>query len=92
MIEAAKMGVRPRWLIPHQPGKKIVQYWARHLEFDPENVLTTLDFCGNMSAANLPFTLHHFMREEPRIQTGDVVLFLGVGSGMHSGGLLWKVT
>ncbi len=89
----AETGYLPKdvdWLICHQVGVKAMQGWCRSLELDPSKLLSTYMSTGNCMASNMPLVLAHFVREEPRIKRGDVVLFYALSSGYHASAMLWR--
>ena len=87
------------WFLAHQPGTRLPRIWAKSLGIPPERLLSTYDECGNMSAVNIPMTLHRYATagddgsrpnaEEPRLKQGDRLLLFAPGSGLHVSAMLW---
>ena len=71
------------WTITHQPGMNIIQKWHALLGLSTEHNLNTFNMYGNMSAANIPVTLDHFLNVDPKIQRGDIILAFTAGAGIH---------
>lgn len=78
------------WFICHQPGVRMIQKWCDMLEIPMSKNLNTVAQTGNISAANIPYIIHHYTQVEPRIKRGDTLLFFSPGGGMHYGAVLWK--
>lgn len=71
------------WTITHQPGMNIIQKWHDLLGIPTERNLNTFNLYGNMSAANIPVTLNHFLNVDTKIQRGDIILAFTAGAGIH---------
>ncbi|MCE9600270.1 MAG: hypothetical protein K8S54_20090 [Spirochaetia bacterium] len=76
--------------IAHQTGKKMLQIWAKRIGIPQEKILDTFELFGNMSAVNIPATLHHFTMIHPRIKRGDTLLLFAPGAGLHLAATVWK--
>lgn len=90
-IEAA--GLAPEdidWFIAHQPGERMLKIWAKALGIAPEKILHTYSERGNMSAVNIPTTLHEFTKTQPKIERGDRLLFFAPGAGLHVAAMCWR--
>jgi 3-oxoacyl-[acyl-carrier-protein] synthase-3 len=72
-------------LIPHQANLRIVNAIAKklHAEGAREDMVVADDIIhsGNTSAASIPMALDH-MRDDGRVQSGDVALLVGFGAGL----------
>ena len=82
----AKNGLRPTdvtWTFTHQPGVTAILKWHEMLDMPLEKNLNTFAMYGNMSAANIPVTFHHYLTVEPRIRRGDIILAFTAGAGIH---------
>ncbi len=78
------------WMIAHQSGRRLPRIWARSLGIPTERLLSTYEEAGNLSAVNIPLTLHHYTVTEPKIQPGDRILFFAPGAGLHTAAMLWR--
>ena len=61
----------------------IIQKWHDLLGIPTERNLNTFNLYGNMSAANIPVTLNHFLNVDAKIQRGDIILAFTAGAGIH---------
>ena len=71
------------WTITHQPGLNAMRKWHELLKIPVKKNLNTFEAYGNMSAANIPVTLDHFLCVEPKIKRGDIILSFTAGAGIH---------
>jgi 3-oxoacyl-[acyl-carrier-protein] synthase-3 len=78
------------WLIPHQANVRIIEATAKKLGMPMSKVLVTVDRHANTSAASIPLAFDLAMRDG-RIQTGQRVLFEGVGGGFTWGAALVRL-
>ncbi len=78
------------WFIPHQVGTSMMHRWSKSLGFSQEACLHTFNEAGNMSAVNIPYSLHKYIYEDPKIKKGDICLFMAAGAGIQSAACLWK--
>ena len=76
------------WTISHQPGINAIERWHDMLGIPAEKNLNTFTLYGNMSAANIPVTLNHFLTMEQRIGRGDMILAFTAGAGIHCAAML----
>ncbi|MBL8021036.1 MAG: hypothetical protein JNM27_15300 [Leptospirales bacterium] len=86
-------GIKPEeinFFIAHQTGKKMLQIWAKRIGIAAEKILDTFEVFGNMSAVNIPATLHYFTSISPRIKRGNTLLFFAPGAGLHLAATVWK--
>lgn len=75
------------WLVPHQANYRIIQASARKLNLPLEQVVLTLDYTGNTSAASVPIALDVAIRDG-RIQPGQLLLLEAFGGGFAWGSAL----
>jgi len=78
------------WTITHQPGVPAILKWHELLDIPVEKNLNTFSLYGNMSAANIPITLDHFLNKEKKIKSGDLVLMFTAGAGIHAAAALYR--
>ncbi|MBT7410037.1 MAG: ketoacyl-ACP synthase III, partial [Methylococcales bacterium] len=77
------------WLIPHQANIRIIQATAKKLKMPMENVVVTVPFHGNTSAASVPLALDVAVRDG-RIKRGETILMEAFGGGFTWGSVLAK--
>jgi 3-oxoacyl-[acyl-carrier-protein] synthase III len=72
------------WLVPHQANMRIISATAKKLNLPMQQVVTTLDYTGNTSAASVPIALDVAIRDG-RIKRGDKLLLEAFGGGFAWG-------
>lgn len=77
------------WLIPHQANKRIIDAAAKYLEMPEDKVIVNIAEYGNTSAASIPMALSEAL-EAGKIQSGDVIVFVGFGGGLSWGAVTWR--
>lgn len=75
------------WLIPHQANRRIIEATAKKLSMPMEQVVMTLEYTGNTSAASVPIALDWAVRDG-RIQRGQRLLLEAFGGGFAWGSAL----
>ncbi|RUO44049.1 3-oxoacyl-ACP synthase [Aliidiomarina taiwanensis] len=75
------------WLVPHQANYRIIQATAKKLKMPMEQVILTLEYTGNTSAASVPIALDVGIRDG-RIQRGHKLLLEAFGGGFAWGSAL----
>ncbi len=75
------------WLVPHQANMRIIKATAKKLQMPMEQVVTTLSYTGNTSAASVPIALDVAVRDG-RIQRGQRLLLEAFGGGFAWGSAL----
>ncbi|MGI5912515.1 MAG: beta-ketoacyl-ACP synthase III [Syntrophomonadaceae bacterium] len=75
------------FFVPHQANLRIIKSAMRYMNIPEEKVFINLDRCGNMSAASIPVALS-MAEAEGRLKPGDLVLTVGFGAGLTSGGAI----
>jgi 3-oxoacyl-[acyl-carrier-protein] synthase-3 len=78
------------WFLGHQASQRLLLKWCAALSIPEERCLSTFPQVGNLSAVNIPMTLAHFVRDEPRVKRGDTLMFFSPGAGMHLAAMLWR--
>lgn len=79
-----------KWVICHQPGMPAIERWHDLLEISLEKNLNTYDLYGNMSAANIPITIDHYLNHKPLLKNDDLVLLFSAGAGIHVVATLYR--
>lgn len=82
---------RVDYLVPHQPGIKMLEEVAKRVELPFEKVVTVMDKYANTAAASIPIALDSLVKSG-KLQGEDMLLLASVGSGWTWGaGLIkWK--
>ncbi|EKE86948.1 beta-ketoacyl-ACP synthase III [Idiomarina xiamenensis] len=75
------------WLVPHQANLRIISATAKKLKMSMQQVVVTLDYTGNTSAASVPIALDVAIRDG-RIQRGQRLLLEAFGGGFAWGSAL----
>ena len=74
-------------IVPHQANKRIISAVTEKLKVPMDKVFLNISKYGNTSAASIPIALHE-ARECGRIQPGNLILLMVVGSGLTWGATL----
>jgi len=69
-----------KYLVPHQPGIKMLHTIADTIGLSRDKVITIMDKYANTAAASIPIALH-YMCNNYDIQSGDYILLATIGSG-----------
>ncbi|RUO81357.1 3-oxoacyl-ACP synthase [Idiomarina tyrosinivorans] len=75
------------WLIPHQANRRIIAATAKKLRMPMDQVIMTLDYTGNTSAASVPIALDVAVRDG-RVKRGHRLLLEAFGGGFAWGSAL----
>ena len=73
-----------KWMIPHQPGHKILFKTAEILDFPIEKIVFNMEKYANTASASIPMALDKLYKEG-NISNGDVLMLLSVGAGWTYG-------
>jgi 3-oxoacyl-[acyl-carrier-protein] synthase-3 len=76
-------------LLIHQANLRIVEGVAKQLALPPEKVPHNIERYGNTTAGTLPILFHECLTDG-RIQSGMLVCFTALGSGLHWGAALYR--
>jgi len=77
------------WLVPHQANLRIIAATAKRLNMPMEQVVLTIQYTGNTSAATVPIALDVAV-SDGRIKKGQLVLLEAFGAGFTWGANLVK--
>ena len=77
------------WFVPHQANQRILNGVARRLKLDPEQVISTVEFHANTSAASVPLAMDTAVKDG-RIKRGDLVMLEAFGGGFTWGAALLR--
>jgi 3-oxoacyl-[acyl-carrier-protein] synthase-3 len=75
--------------IPHQANLRINQAFARAMGLPDEKVFHNIQKYGNTTAASIPIALDEAL-QQGRLGPGKTVMFLGLGSGLTWGAVLYR--
>ena len=78
-----------KWLLLHQANMRITKSVAEKLQIPENRVMHSIAECANTSVATIPITLDKYVRNNPELQRGDIILMATAGAGMtFSSGLI----
>lgn len=77
-------------LIAHQANLRINEAVQKRLGLPDEKVYNNVQHYGNTTAATIPIAYHE-AREKKLVKAGDLVAFVGLGSGLNWGAVLYRV-
>jgi 3-oxoacyl-[acyl-carrier-protein] synthase-3 len=75
--------------IPHQANLRINQAFTKALNLPESKVYNNIQRFGNTTAASIPLAIDEAI-EKKAIRSGDTVMFLGLGSGVTWGAVLYR--
>jgi 3-oxoacyl-[acyl-carrier-protein] synthase-3 len=78
------------WVLPHQPNGKMLDLLIRELGVDEHKLIRVVGEIGSVGAASIPVSLDRLLRSG-RVQAGDLVLMVAVGSGISYGAMIHQV-
>lgn len=78
------------WFIAHQANDRINQAVTDALKVDPARVPSNIARYGNTSGATIPILMDEMFRDG-RLQRGQLLCFLALGSGLHWGAALMRL-
>ncbi|WP_017548032.1 beta-ketoacyl-ACP synthase III [Salinicoccus carnicancri] len=73
-------------LVPHQANIRIMNAARERMDLPPEKMSSTIDKYGNTSAASIPLSIHHDVKNG-RIKSGDNLILVGFGGGLTWGSI-----
>ncbi len=77
------------WFVPHQANQRILNGVARRLKLDPKQVISTVEFHANTSAASVPLAMDVAVKDG-RIKRGDLVMLEAFGGGFTWGAAVFR--
>lgn len=77
------------WFVPHQANQRILNGVAKRLKINPVQVVSTVEFHANTSAASVPLALHAAIKDG-RIARGNLVMLEAFGGGFTWGAALFR--
>ncbi len=76
-------------LIMHQANLRINEGVQKRLGLPDEKVFNNIRNYGNTTAGTIPIAYHE-ARQQGRVKKGDLVCFVGLGSGLNWGAVLYR--
>jgi 3-oxoacyl-[acyl-carrier-protein] synthase-3 len=73
----------------HQANLRINEAVQKRLGLPDERVFNNIQKYGNTTAATIPIALHEAI-EQGRVKRGDLLCFVGLGSGLNWGAVLYR--
>ena len=77
------------WIVPHQANARIIKAAAKRLSIPEGKFYLNIEEYANTSSASIPTALHE-MDEKGLLHRGELLMFLGFGSGLTSGGVVLR--
>ena len=77
------------WFVPHQANQRILNGVAKRLKLDPKQVISTVEFHANTSAASVPLAMDAAVKDG-RIKKSDLVMLEAFGGGFTWGAALLR--
>lgn len=77
------------WFVPHQANQRILNGVAKRLKLNPEQVISTVEYHANTSAASVPLAMDAAVKDG-RIKRGDLVMLEAFGGGFTWGAALLR--
>lgn len=72
------------WIVPHQPGHKVLLKTAEILDFPVEKIVFNMKKYANTAGASIPMALDGLYKEN-KIKNGDIIVMPAIGSGWTYG-------
>jgi len=76
-------------MIMHQANLRINEGVQKRLDLPDEKVFNNIQNYGNTTAGTIPIAFHEAL-EQGRAKPGDLVCFVGLGSGLNWGAILYR--
>jgi 3-oxoacyl-[acyl-carrier-protein] synthase-3 len=90
LLQTARLRARDvDWFVPHSANARMIESICKRTGIPPERALTSLEWCGNTSAASIPLALAPAVHDG-RVRSGGVVLLYGYGGGLVENGMLLR--
>jgi len=76
-------------MIMHQANLRINEGVQKRLKLPDDKVFNNIQNYGNTTAGTIPIAYHEAL-EQGRVREGDLVCFVGLGSGLNWGAILYR--
>ena len=86
-VEQSIPGFIPRWLVPHQANKRIIDATASRMGLSMDKVMINIQRYGNTTSATIPLCLWEW---EKQLKKGDLIVLAAFGGGFTWGATLVK--
>lgn len=73
-----------KWMIPHQPGHRILFKTSELLDFPLEKIIFNMENHANTASASIPMALDKLYKEG-KLNNGDILMLPSVGAGWTYG-------
>ena len=70
------------WLLLHQANQRITHAIAERLKIPVNRVIESIEECANTSVGTIPISLDKYVRNNPELKRGDIILMATAGAGM----------
>lgn len=70
------------WLLLHQANQRITHAIAERLKIPQDRIIESIEECANTSVATIPISLDKYVRHNPELKRGDIILMATAGAGM----------
>jgi 3-oxoacyl-[acyl-carrier-protein] synthase-3 len=77
------------WFIPHQANSRILEAVGKRIGLDEKNLISTVSFHANTSAASIPLALDYAV-SEGHVKKGQLVALSAFGAGLSWGSSLLR--
>ena len=77
-------------IIPHQANLRINQALGQFLKLEDNKIFHNIQKYGNTTAASIPIALHEAIGQGRIGQSGETVLFVGLGAGLTWGSIIYR--
>lgn len=78
------------WFLPHQPNGPLFEAFIRVAEIPSEKTIPLISDIGSTGSVAIPFSLDRLLRTRS-VLPGHTILMAGVGTGISSGAILYRV-
>ncbi len=79
-----------KYIVPHQANIRIILAAAKRAGIPEEKFYLNIEEYANTSAASIPIALNDLWRDG-KLESGDVIMTLGFGAGLTSGGQILRI-
>lgn len=77
-------------VVPHQANLRINEAFRERMNIPEEKIFNNIQQYGNTTGATIPIVLDELMENE-MLNSGDNVMFIGLGAGLTYGGVIYRL-
>ncbi len=88
-VVEALMPLSPRWFLPHQVNRKIINHLLAEKNLPEMDILWDADRVGNLGGTSILYSLVRALTEN-RLADGGEMLLASVGGGLSFAGQVWR--